>query len=470
MEITLQPTFKQHEAYERLSDETTKFVIFGGSAGGGKSWLLCEWLMIRAIQYPNTRWFIARNELTRLMGSTFVTFTKVAKHHNFSGWKLNGQYHYIEFTNGSRIDLLDVKYQPSDPLYERFGSTEYTGGALEEAGEIDFGAFDVLKSRVGRHMNKEYDIKPKILITCNPKKNWLYQQVYKPFKEGTLNSDFAFIPALYKDNPHTAESYAEQLSSITNKTMKERLMFGNWEYDNDPRSLMTFDAINDIFTNTVSPTKGEKYLTADIARYGNDKTVIMLWEDFLCYDVKTYTKLGIDESAQTIKMLLAEHHIPFSKCIIDEDGIGGGVVDILRGVRGFMANRAPFPNSYTGKPDNYNNLKSQAYFKLADMVNTHKIAMRVGDEEVKQTLVEELEVVRSKDEVIEGKLSIESKDVVKELIGRSPDLSDALMLRMFFELESPTRTQNMIDPIAALLSRGALTLAKPKATGSGAYI
>ena len=186
MEITLTPTPKQHLAYEALKEDESRFVVFGGGAGGGKSWLACEWLMTNCVAYPNTRWFIARNELTRLMASTYVTFTKVCQYHDVKNWSLNGAYHYIEFKNGSRIDLIDVRKNPSDPFFERYGSTEYTGGVLEEAGEIDFLAFDVLKSRVGRHMNKEYGIKPKILITCNPKKNWLYQYVYKPSVDGTL--------------------------------------------------------------------------------------------------------------------------------------------------------------------------------------------------------------------------------------------------------------------------------------------
>ena len=101
--------------------------MFGGGAGGGKSWLGCEWLLTRCYQYPKTKWFIGRKELKRLMQSSFETWKKVCLYHKIplDDWKLNGQYNFIEFKNGSRIDLLDVNFQPSDPLFERFGSTEY---------------------------------------------------------------------------------------------------------------------------------------------------------------------------------------------------------------------------------------------------------------------------------------------------------------------------------------------------------
>src|SRR3990167_5845122 len=173
---TIQPTKKQHEAWEALK---TKDIIFlGGGAGGGKSWWLCETRLVNSYFYPGYRSFIGREELKRLMQSTFITWNKVCKFHNipFDDWKLNGQYNYIEFKNGSRIDLLDLKYTPSDPMFERFGSLEYTGGCIEEAGEIHFMAFDVLKGRIGRQLNKEYNLfPPKMLLTCNPTQNWLYR-------------------------------------------------------------------------------------------------------------------------------------------------------------------------------------------------------------------------------------------------------------------------------------------------------
>lgn len=451
MEINLKPTPKQFEGYEVLRDDETYYLVFGGAAGGGKSWFGCEWLMTMAIAYPNTRWFIGRNELTTLMGSTFITWTKVCKHHNFKDWKLNGQYHFIELNNGSRIDLLDLKNNPSDPFYERYGSREYTGGWIEESGEVEFNAFDTLKSRIGRHLNKEYNIKPKLLLTCNPKKNWLYQKIYKPFKANQLPIEYKFIQSLYGDNPHTAEDYGKMLSQITDRIQKERLMYGNWEYSDDDNALMTYDNIQDLFTNTITENEN-KWLVADVARYGSDRTVISYWKGLHCYKIETFEKLGVDEVSEKLKIILRDEHIPYSHCIVDEDGVGGGVVDTVRGVKGFMANRTPFDDRITGKPSNFKNLKTQCVYTLADKVNAHEIKITCSDE-IKQSLSEELSSFKRKDPDKEGKLEIEPKDKMKEMLGRSPDIADTLLMRMYFEFISPTKAFEKLDPIQIMLSK-----------------
>ena len=48
-------------------------------------------------------------------------------------------------------------------------------------------------------------------------------------------------------------------------------------------------------------------------------------------------------------------------------------------------------------------------------------------------ILAELEWVKSKDMDKDGKLKLVGKDVVKENIGRSPDYSDMIMMRMWFE-------------------------------------
>jgi len=411
-------------------------IWWGSLVGGGKSWLGCEWLLTQCYFYPGTKWFIGREELSRLKKSTFVTFTKVCAYHKIpdTDWKLNGQDNYIEFTNGSRIDLLDLAMKPSDPLYERYGSSEYTGGWIEEAGETNYMAFDVLKSRLGRHMNKEYEIKSKMLMTCNPKKNWLYKLVYKPFKEGTLDPKWAFIQSLYSDNPFTADEYGENLSEITDNATRQRLMHGNWEYDDDDNAMLTYDDIIDCFTNVAE--HGNKYYVADIARYGGDRIVKGKWNGFHCYNISWNQKQGLDTTITQIRDDLINEQIPYSHCVVDDDGVGGGVTDMLGGVKGFVNNSSPM--DIGGIKQNYQHLKAQCAYELARLIKLHKIKITVEDETTKNLIIEELEVLRRKDSDKDGKLKIIPKEEMKEVLGRSPDFLDMLIMRMYFQFKNTT--------------------------------
>ena len=179
---------KQSLALQILTDEDHVEILYGGAAGGAKSWTGAVWLLFMCLCYAGTKWFVGRAELKRITQSTYITFKRVAKMYGVPDdlWKYNGQLNYIEFWNGSRIDFLDLKYIPSDPLYERYGSIEFTGGWIEEGGEVNFGAYDTLKTRVGRCLNAELGLKRKLFITCNPKKNWMYDTFYKPWKTGVL--------------------------------------------------------------------------------------------------------------------------------------------------------------------------------------------------------------------------------------------------------------------------------------------
>lgn len=445
---TITPFPKQYKAYQYLWDAYTWFLVYGGGAGGGKSWLGAEWLITNCYRYPGTRWFIGRNELKRLMMTSYITFQKVCKYHKIppSDWKLNAKYNYIQWKNGSVIDLLDLAFKPSDLLYERFGSGEYTGGWIEEGGEVNFGAFDVMKGRIGRHMNKEYGLPPKLLITCNPKKNWLYRLVYKLWKTGKLSREYAFIQSLYKDNPHTAEEYGRMLAQITDEILRKRLKDGDWEYDDDPGTMMDYDGLVDMFTNQVDES-GEKYLVCDAARNGKDKIVYTFWKGWLCYKVAFHQRQGLDVTVQRIREFSIKERIPYSHILVDEEGVGGGIVDNMKGIKGFIGNSSPLEdpkkkeqykalgqlqNEYQ-KP-NYLNLRAQTAFMFADKVNTHEVAVRTESSTIQDYIIEELMQIRKKDPEKEQKLRIIPKEEIIEDLGRSPDFADALMMRGYFDL------------------------------------
>lgn len=433
--LKIELTAKQSLAHEKWIDKVTSYLLFGGGAGGGKSFWIASEQIIQCYQYPGIKSFIGRKQLKRLMSSTYLSFVKACKFYGVprDDWHLNGQYNYIEFTNGSRIDLLDIDYVPSDPLFERFGSLEYTNGFIEEGGEADFGAFDVLKSRVGRHKNKEFGLLGKIGITANPSKNWLYRIFYRPFVDNILPAGYAFIQSLYGDNPYTATDYGEQLKQITDQAQRERLQFGNWEYDADPATLINYNAIVDLFTNAVEGSS-EKYLTADVARFGKDRTVIGIWTGCELSEVIIDHHQDIVTTTNKIRDLIGKREIPYSHIAVDEDGIGGGVVDGLRGIRGYIANQTPFEEN--GLKTNFKNLKAQCSYKLADKINSHQMSVKAKlDEKSKQELIEELGWIKSKDADKDGKRAVVPKDEVKEHLGRSPDLGDMMVMRMLFEVE-----------------------------------
>ena len=418
---------KQKEAARYWIDNSTSEIIYGGSKGSGKSYLGCKLLFADALIYPETHYFIARKALNDLR-----KFTIPSVHEVFSDWGLDGSYYKFNgqdnlFTlyNGSKVFLLEASYQPSDPLYYRFGSMQMTRGWIEEAGQFEEEAKNNLAASIGRWKNEKYGLSGKLLQTCNPAKNFLYKD-YKASKEGTLPEWKKFIQALPTDNKKLDAGYLENLNRTLSKNEKERLLFGNWEYDDDPSALCQYEKILEIFTNRFDSLKGEKFITADIARFGSDKIVIGLWEGY-CVIPYTMEKKGIDETARFIENLRVEHSIPLSNVVVDEDGVGGGVKDIIK-CKGFVN------NSRALDEENYENLQAQCSFKLAERINRNGIFIITEDLKLKEQTVEELEQLKQKDIDSDGKKGIVGKDKVKAIIGRSPDYRDMLLMREFFNL------------------------------------
>jgi len=441
MIVTTELSKKQLEAFKILLDKETTELFYGGGAGGGKSYLGCFWLIKSCIEYPNSRWLMGRARLKTLKESTFLTFLSILRDWGLKkdkDWRYNAMENYITFSNGSTVYLKDLFLYPTDPEFDSLGSTEYTGAFIDEISEITEKAKNIVMSRI-RYKLEEFKLVPKLLMASNPAKNFAYREYWKPWIEKRLPKYRQFIPALVGDNPFMSPHYAENLKKL-DKNSRERLLHGNWHYDDDPSRLFEYDKLNDIFSN--SPIDGKMYISCDIARFGSDKSAFVVWKGYNIERVKFTEKKSTKENAKIIENLAAYHHIPFSNIIIDEDGVGGGVVDQLDGVKGFINNSRPIelrrdqsPKSAYSLPPKHNfaNLKTQCYFKLADLVGDGKIACQLEDIKIKEMLIEDLEHIKVKDIEKDGKVTIIPKEEIRENLGRSPDLGDALMMRMFFE-------------------------------------
>jgi hypothetical protein len=423
-------SIKQTIALDLLEDKTTKEILFGGGAGGGKTALGCYWQLKQRLKYPNTRGLIGRAVLKTLKETTLVSFFQIAKMQGLQSslhYKYNAQMSQIDFTNGSTILLKDLYSYPSDPNFDELGSLEITDAFIDEANQVDDKARNIIKSRI-RFQLDQNELVPKILYTCNPAKNWTYSEFYKPQQDGSIGNNKRFIASLIDDNPFISKHYKENLLTL-DTVSKERLLMGNWEYSNDPSQLIDYDNILNSFTNSFV-SNGNPFITCDVARFGSDTTVIGVWSGFRV-KFHQYSGKSVVEVADLIKGLQLENKVPLSNIVVDEDGVGGGVVDILR-CKGFVNNSTALKNPVTHNKENFDNLKSQCYFKLAELMNKNEIYIQ-ADGRQKQQIIEELEQVKQKSVDNDSSKGIIPKDKVKALIGRSPDFSDCLAMRMYFE-------------------------------------
>lgn len=466
IDITPALTAKQAEALRILKDATTIELLFGGGAGGGKSRLMCMFGIDMSLSYEGIRGLIGRDTLKGLKESTLLTFFDVCKDYGLVegyDYVYNQQESTITFLQtGSVIYLKELGWLPGDPNYDRLGSTEYTWAGIDEAQQITKKAKDTVRSRI-RYKLAENGLIPKLMMSCNPTKNFLYEEFYKPSKEGTLPSTKRFIQALAKDNMFIDPSYLENLRGLDLAT-QERLLYGNWEYDDDPAALMRYDAIQDIFTNIVAPPRdpgtgkvpaSAKYIIVDVARFGADRTTISYWEGLSCRRMAVYTKLPTvpdpnRPGERTVAGIINEwrelYGVPLSHTLVDEDGVGGGVVDYLH-CKGFMGGRKPFPMPKNRKViQNFGNLRAQCSYKLAEYVNDRRISAPLTDAKLRELLVGELEQIKAKDHDKDGKLMVVPKEEIKEKIGRSPDISDNLMMRMFFEFDAKPAVYSISAP------------------------
>lgn len=425
IEYNFKPLTRQSEALKFLSvDSDVETILYGGAAGGGKTMLGCMWQILRRLKYPGTRSLIGRAKLDTLKKTTMATFFQVAHEIGLKAGEdfiYNQQSHIIKFSNGSEIILADLFLYPSDPMMTDLGGLEVTDVFIDEATEITEKAYSIVSSRIRYKLN-EFNLKPKILLTCNPSKGWIYNQFYLPYKNQNLPAHRAFVQALPGDNIHLPDSYVTSLTRLPEADRK-RLLEGDWEFDNSSDRLYMYDELIRCFREPMNV--GEGYITADIARLGKDRTVLCVWKGLSCIDIVILRQKRQDEVKAEIQRLMNQHQVRLSNVLADADGVGGGLVDSLR-CREFMN------GSKAVRGTQYMNLKADCYFRLGELIDKNEITLPIKYQE---DIVKELELVRRVDPDKEGKLRVTSKDTISQRTGGiSPDIADAIMMRAYFEL------------------------------------
>ncbi len=415
---------KQEQALRHLSTSSNvEQVLYGGGVYGGKTWLGCYWQIARRLKHPHTRGLIGRAELKKLQLSTMLRFWEICTQMGLKAgehYTYNGQLNMIRWFNGSETILMDMAATPSDPDFHRFGSLEITDYFLDEVAEMTKKAVDIIDTRVRYNLVGGI---PKGLMSCNPSKGWLYNDYWHPWKKELLPPHKAFVEALMKDNTVNPDAVYEAKMMRLPEADRKRLLEGDWDYDESVDWIYQYEDLLRCFRDEES--KGDKYISADIARLGKDRSVICVWHGLHLIEIHELRKQPITTVVSTIRQLCDRHGIKLSNVICDEDGVGGGVVDSLK-CRGFLN------GARAKQADRYTNQKAECYFKLAELIEQNKVIFKVN--QFRDVIVQELDMIRRRQPEADGKLAVISKDEIARMHGKSPDYADAIMMRMYFEL------------------------------------
>lgn len=218
------------------SQDLPQLILGGGAAGGGKSYLGSCWIISSCIRYEGIRAVVARKTIKSLKESTFNTIKTILK-----AWGLKEGVHYkinnventITFWNDSMILLKEMVDLPSDPNFERFGSSEFTIAFVDEVSEISERAVEVLFSRLRWKVHETFKV-PRMLMSTNPCVTWVRSRFVQDDDGNPIvcGEGEAYVPFSIFDNPDEKfrQTYEAALQKIKDKATRERLLYGNWDF------------------------------------------------------------------------------------------------------------------------------------------------------------------------------------------------------------------------------------------------
>lgn len=195
-----------------------------------------------------------------------------------------------------------------------------------------------------------------------------------------------------------------------------------------PIDLVTESAARNL---TESDVVGQPVvLGVDVARFGDDSTVITARKGLHC--IRQHTFRGLDSMAVAERVIDAMRQYEPDAVFVDVGAMGAGVVDRLHQL-GYAVTEVNFAGGSID--ERYANKRAEMYFNLRDWM---KAGGAIPNEPV---LKSELSIVEYKFTPA-GKIQLEPKDKVKEKIGKSPDTADSLALTFAFPVMPQGAFQN----------------------------
>ena len=228
-----------------LEDYSTRFLLFYGGAGSGKSHFIAQRLVYKALK--DTRKILVLRKVNRTTkASTFQLLLDTLNQFGILNYcVINRTDFSITLPTGSQFLCMGL----DDP--EKIKSiTGLTDAWLEEATEFSLDDFSQVNLRVRDPKAENQEI----ILSLNPvsKANWCYLHFFAENPElEEFRKTVRIVHTTYKDNPHLPEAYVQALLMMkaTNEVYYkiyalgefgslDKLIYNNWQkMDFDPDTI-----------------------------------------------------------------------------------------------------------------------------------------------------------------------------------------------------------------------------------------
>lgn len=300
MDITI--TKKQNSFINSPADET----LFGGAAGGGKSYGQLIDALLYALRYPKSKQILFRRTFPDLERSLVRVSLEIYPKNKA---KYNSSKHTWSFFNGS---IIDFGYIDSEKDVYQYQSAEYDAIRFDELTHFTEYMYTYMFSRCRGANNYPKKMKS----STNPGgigHTWVKKRfidIGEPNKvhECTLESGEKvtriFIPSLVQDNKFMLTYDPDYIKRLDNLPEKERkaLKFGDWDIY-DGQYFSEFNRRVHVCEPFEIPKNWDRYIAFD---YGLDKFAVL----FIAVDTKgkayVYNEIHkenliVSEAAQMLK-------------------------------------------------------------------------------------------------------------------------------------------------------------------------
>ena len=211
--------------YPYLFDYSTRWEVFYGGAGSGKSYFITQKIIIRCCREP-IKVLVCRRYGSTLRNSCFSLFKEI-----LTKWKLTPYLKIretdfnIKFPNGSEIIMVGL-----DEETKLLSLNNISTVWIEEAYEVPKPIVEQLNLRLrGKADNQQ------IIMSYNPisKNSWLYD-----FCEVNPPESFRYLKTTFRDNPFLNKEYIQSLESLYTRNPAKARVFCDGEYGIDAEGLV----------------------------------------------------------------------------------------------------------------------------------------------------------------------------------------------------------------------------------------